>query len=255
MSQEEQRGKVDFDFTGRRYVVTGASSGIGRAIALRLASSGAAILAVARREAELRTLAQECPGQIEWAAVDVTDSASLATALEAFGAKGKIHGSVHAAGFAAFSPLRAFEKRQAEAMMAVSLWAGVELVRILSRKKYAAAGAAHLFLASVAAERGQIGLSAYGATKSAVVGAVRSLSRELARQGGRINALSPGWVDTSLTKGAQDYTLQHREVMEAAHPLGLGQEEYIVQPALFLLSDGAKWMTGANVVVDGGYSA
>lgn len=243
--------EVQFNFTGKRFVVTGASSGIGRQIAQELANAGADVLTIARRAGELEKLLNEYPERITVAPVDVTDMEAMEKSITAFVVdKGKIDGSVHAAGLLKFTPLRAFNFNEAKRMMDVNLWASIFLIQLVTKKKYAANSTAHVQFSSVSSQKGQIGLSAYSATKAAIEVAVRSLAKEVANRGHRINTISPGWVETNMTKD----TLVNEDV-SGDHLLGLGSVEDVAGLVLFLLSDRAKWITGTNYVVDGGYLA
>lgn len=243
--------EVQFDFTGKRFVVTGASSGMGRKIVQELAIAGADVLAIARRAGELEKLYNEYPERITAAPNDVTDMEAMEESIAAFVAdKGKIDGSVHAAGLLKFTPLRAFNLIEAKKMMDVSLWAGIRLLQLITKKIYAANTTAHVAFSSVNAHKGQKGLSAYSATKAAIEASVHVLAQEIADKGHRINSISPGIVRTDMTK---DIIINADLVSK--YLLGLGNAENVAGLVLFLLSDRAKWITGTNFVVDGGYLA
>lgn len=245
---------IKFEFIEKRFVVTGASSGIGNHIAHELAKSGAKVLAIARRENKLKELQEQYPDKIEIAAVDVTDFEKLKTALEDYSLKGKIDGSLHAAGINKFTPLRVFDWEVAEQIIKTSLYAGIELVRILSKKKFTADISSHILLSSVAANEGPMGFTAYSAAKSGLLGAIRPMAMELASKNIRVNAISPGWINTEMTKGIENYYPVGIDEIIKSHPLGIGTVEDVSNLALFLLSDESKWITGANIVIDGGYS-
>ena len=124
---------VKFDFTGENFVVTGASSGMGRQVALELAQSGAKVLGIARREDRLRELQAQFPSNVFVASLDVCNSEQMECAIQEFVAiNGKLHGGVHAAGINNFTPLKAYDKNLAHNIMDISFWAGVELVVFLS---------------------------------------------------------------------------------------------------------------------------
>ena len=117
---------VQFDFTGENFVVTGASSGMGRQVALELAQSGAKVLAIARREEKLHELQEQFSDNIFLAPLDVGDSEKMECAIRNFVApNGKLHGGVHAAGINNFTPLKSYEKKLAHDIMNTSFWAGV----------------------------------------------------------------------------------------------------------------------------------
>jgi NAD(P)-dependent dehydrogenase (short-subunit alcohol dehydrogenase family) len=246
---------VKFDFSDKRFVVTGASSGIGREIVKELVEAGAIVLAIARRAQNLQELQNEYPKNIIIAAIDVTDSEQLEIAITSFATDGKISGSVHAAGINQFTPLKMFRKSDAQKILDTNLFAGIELIKILSRKRISASDASHVQIASVSGIQGQAGLSAYSASKSAIIGVVRSLALELASQGIRLNAVSPGWTETDMARKIEEVYPNVVVDMKQKHPLGLGKTTDVAGVVLFLLSDRARWITGSNIVVDGGFLA
>lgn len=243
--------EVTFDFSGKKFIVTGASSGMGRQITRELALAGAEVLAIARRLPELKELQAEYPEHITIASVDVTDYNGVEKALSAFvQEKGKLHGSIHAAGILTFTPLRAFDEIQAKKMMDISFWAGINLLQVVTKKKYSVESTSHVQFSSVSAWKGQKGLSAYSATKGAAQAGMRSIAKEIAERGHRVNVVSPGWVNTDMTRD-----LLTNDTIAKEHLLGIGKPEDVSGMVLFLLSDRAQWITGADFVVDGGYLA
>ncbi len=239
---------VSFDFTGNNYLITGASSGIGRQIALDLAASGAKVLAVARREEELKKVQSEYPQNIFIAVADVCDKESVKSAMDSFiSDNGAFNGFVHAAGIYQFSPVKVFDKSQFTQMMDINFWSGFDIIQILGKKKYSVEGASFVMFSSVAAVEGEKGLLAYSATKAAVSSAVRSVAKEICGREQRINAVMPGRVETPMTEPYQNDDVDGKSLLGKAYP------DDISKPVMFLLSDGAKWITGTDFVVDGGY--
>lgn len=237
---------VAFDFRGQNFLVTGASSGIGRGTAKELLAAGAKVLGMARHFPEEDELAAAYPDLWVPMRVDVTDFSALAEAVDAFAEKhGKLHGSVHSAGAAALLPINVWNHERAKAIMDVNLWAAEALMKLLWKRKYHEPGFSHVFISSVSARRGQKGLSVYGASKAALESLVRTAARELAGKGQRVNSVCLGWIETGMTKDADN------EVPPS--PLGEGRVEDASGMILYLLSDRARWITGANFVIDGGY--
>ena len=245
---------IKFEFTGKRFVVTGATSGIGRKITSDLISTGAVILAIGRRSERLNELKELYKDKIVPAPIDVSNFEALKIAIENFAAEGKIHGSVHCAGINKFTPLRAFNWKDVEQIIRTSLYAGIELIRLISSKKITAEKGSHVLLASVAGVKGETGFTAYSAAKSAVIGAVKTMALELAIKDIRVNAVTPGWIATELTDSIDARYPGHLETIKLEHPLGVGSVEDVSNLVMFLLSDEAKWITGSNIVIDGGYS-
>lgn len=247
-------GQVAFDFSKERYVITGASSGMGRNVALALAAAGADILAVGRNGDRLHSLQQQNPEHITVASVDVCDTEEMEKAIAGFVEDhGKIHGAVHAAGIMALTPLRSQDEAQAKKIMDVSFWAGMSLLRLVTKAKYGERGTATVIFSSVCAESAEKGMFAYAATKAAINSGVRSAAKEIASKGHRVNSILPGWVISPMTEAASELT-EVKKIFDK-HPLGAGNPEDVIGMVLLLLSEQARWITGSNIVVDGGYLA
>lgn len=246
---------VTYNFTGNRYVVTGASSGMGRQVVLDLAAAGAEVLAIARNEERLAEVKSYFPDQIETAPLDVTDKQKMEEAIASFVKKhGKLNGAVHAAGIAMLTPLRFFDKQESEKLMDTNFWAGINLIQLASKAKYGEKKSSYILFSSVDANGSVKGQFVYSASKAALNAAVRSLAKELCAKGSRINTVMPGAVKTPMTiflgeKGVDWSKAGEHEL------LGVGSPEDVSSAVLFLLSDGARWITGTNMVVDGGYLA
>lgn len=246
--------QVKFDFSGENYVVTGASSGMGKQIALELANSGANVLAIARRSIALSELQSLYPQNITIGIVDVCDEDKLNDVIASFVAKmGKIHGAVHAAGISRLTPLRAFDEQEARKIMETSFWSGVKLLQICTKAKNVNKGASFVFFSSVRATRSDKGSFAYSASKAAIKIAVHSFAKELASKGIRVNSIAPGWVNTELT--AEQAELHNLEEVNRSHLLGIGEPDVVSGSVLFLLSDSSRWITGTELIIDGGYLA
>lgn len=246
--------QVSFDFTGKNVVVTGASGGIGQQIVRELTASGAHVLALARNIKSLESIQEACPANITIAACDVTIPAALEDSIHTFVSKqGKLHASVHVAGTIGLTPLKMYDPAEARCIMETNFWAGIELVRLATMNKYAEHGSAHVLFSSVSAYSGEKGLFAYSASKAALLTAVKSLSKEIAIKGHRIMSISPGWINTALSEklAAPD----NQDSMAKKHLLGYGQPQDVSGMVLFLLSDRARWITGTDFIVDGGFLA
>lgn len=245
---------VQFDFTGKNFVVVGASSGLGRQIALELAESGAHVLAVARNETRLEELANASP-LIHTAMLDVlTASADDWTVMfESFvHLHGKIHGGVYTAGITGVTPLKCYNKEMASAIFRTSFDGSVDFLHFATKKKLSEAGAAFVLFSSVASYEGTKGLLYYAGAKSAVRTAVCTIAKEIGKRGQRINSISPAWVETEMTDSYLESVGETQERIKTGI-LGVGKPEEVSGMTLFLLSSRAKWITGQDFVVDGGY--
>lgn len=225
-----------------KILVTGASRGIGRAIAERLLADGREVVLVARDAAALAAVASPHP-RAHVLPRDLTQDPDVVdAAAELLG--GTLDGIVHAAGIALHAPLASIRARDVEQMHRLHLLAPLEMARA-----FAARGAAGsiVHVASTLGMRPAAGRIAYSATKAALISLTRSLALELAPHGIRVNAVAPGVVSTDMVR---DLGL---EALRALHPLGLGAPEDVAGAVRYLLD--AAWTTGTILVVDGGLTA
>jgi len=248
------------DLSGKTVVVSGASSGIGKACAKEAAKLGAKLILLGRDEKRLQDLLSQL-GEKEHHSIahDITDYKGLQEKLEAFleASNSKVNGFVHAAGIYYIMPFALTKTQVFRDMYEVNVLAGLELIKVLSKKKYMPDnGVSYLFISSVMGIVGNHGLSSYCASKSAISSLIKSLALEYANKKVRVNAINPGSVETPmLQRSFEKMTATEVESIIAAHPLGLGKPEDISALACFLLSDRSRWISGSNIVIDGGYSA
>lgn len=246
--------QVTFNFTDCNFVVTGASSGMGKQVAIELAAAGAKVLAIARGKSALEILKAFYPKNIEIGVADVCDAEALSHIITEFVSKnGKISGAVHAAGITALTPLKAFDTKEAHKIMDISFWGAVNLLQICTKVKVSNKRASFLLFSSVRSHRTDKGLFSYAGAKAALQIAAKTFAKETANRQIRINTISPGWVNTSMTEGLEE--THNLDEVNQNSLLGIGNPEDVSGMVLFLLSDRAKWITGTDVVVDGGYLA
>ena len=247
------------DFDGQWIVVTGASSGLGRAVAVELARYGARLVLVGRDKGRLvETGARLGQAEHRVLALDLTRHDAITPEISQLRQEiGPIYGMCHAAGVVATRPLHATSVEVVQAQLDVNLLAGLELARAVCRRDVMTPeGGSLLFFSSVYGHVGMPGQIGYSATKGAVAAAVRAMAIELARRRIRVNCISPGLVFTEMTEQALgQLSAEHVEKIKAAHPLGSGQPEDVARAAVFLLAPGTRWITGADLSVDGGYTA
>lgn len=246
-------------FEGRWVVVTGASSGLGRAIAIELSRHGAGVVLVGRdRERLAQAAAQLGDAPHRVLELDLTQFEKVGPAVLALRDElGALYGLCHAAGIVETRPLASNSVELVRAQFDVNLFAGLELARAIGRRDVMLPeGGSLLFISSVYGRVGMPGQTGYCATKGAVAAAARALAIELARRKVRVNCISPGLVHTEMTRQSlSKLSAEHVQRLEAAHPLGTGQPEDVARAAVFLLAPGTRWITGADLVVDGGFTA
>lgn len=242
----------------KKLIVTGGASGIGLATSRRCLEEGAHVViadlpASAGTERAAR-LADLHPGRVRFIAADVTCTDSVESLFrEAQSAMGEIHGVFNNAGLAVSSPTVNLSDEDYLRVVEVNLHGVFRVARSALRAMFAQGHGAIVNCASVLGSSGRAGASAYCASKGGVLNLTRALAMEAAPRKVRVNAISPGYVDTPmLAVMPQD----RREALRKLHPLGrLGRDVEVANAALFLLSDEASFITGANLTVDGGYSA
>jgi NAD(P)-dependent dehydrogenase (short-subunit alcohol dehydrogenase family) len=238
------------DFTGRHIVITGASTGIGRATAERIARAGGTLTLIARREGVLAPLAQELGAG--FVAADVGDRPALIAALDrAVAERGPIDGLFLNAGTGgSFAPIAAYDHAAFDEVMRVNttsvFWAIAHALPAMTARGRGAI----LITGSLASARGMAGNVAYVASKHAVLGMARAVALEAAPFGVRCNCLLPGFIETPMLADVPD---SQRPAMAARVPQGrIGTAAEAANVAAFLLSDEASHVTAQDWAVDGG---
>jgi len=249
-----------FDLTGKRALVTGASRGIGRAIALAYAEAGAELALLSRDEQTLTEVATQAGTHGHRAVVipcDVTDQDAVTSAVErAISELGAIDVVVNNAGGTAF--MVPFEQMRLEGwdkVMRLNASSIVHVCKVIGPHLLERRSGSVINVASIAALGGTPTLAPYGASKAAALSLTRTLAMEWGHAGIRVNALCPGWTQTDLNANLWGDP-QVAESMVASVPLGRwGNAEEMAGPAVFLASDASSYMTGQALVVDGGMTA
>ena len=234
-----------FDFTGKKYLVTGASSGIGRSTAINLSRQGASVVLVARDEARLNETLQQMDGRghtiVSLDLARKEDLTELFTTAMNDGVK--LDGLVHCAGIATILPLALLERANMRECMDVNFYSFIELVRQASKKKFRAEMMNIVAISSIAALYPKKCQTIYAASKAALNAVVQTLALELANKHIRINCICPGAVDTKV----QSYVTELNPQM-----LGTLKPEQIACSVMYLLSEASSSMTGRCLFADGG---
>jgi len=247
------------DLKNKNIIVTGASSGIGRQCAITFSRLGANVILIARNEERLKETYNKLEkGSHLIISQDITEYDKLEDMVKnAVKEVGPISGFVHSAGIEMTLPLRSMQPSYYEEIFAINVIAGLELAKIISKKKYLDKnGASFVFISSIMGIIGNAALVGYSASKGALISAVKSMAIELARKNVKVNSVSPGYIETEMANKLFDkISEESKKEIANMHPLGLGRSEDIANACAFLVSDAARWITGTNLIVDGGYSA
>lgn len=243
-----------FSLKDRRILVTGASSGLGKAIALSCASMGAEIICTGRDPARLaQTLAElRSVSSHDHQAVqaDLTEGTGRDALIAAVG-KNPLNGVVHSAGISRLSPVRMMTEQHLREVHSINVEGPMLLTQALLKRNLVAADGSMVFIASIAAHIGVPGVAAYSGTKAALLAMVRCLAMELVKRRIRANCLSPALVETPLLEATASM-IGSLEQERGNYPLGFGKPEDVANAAVFLLSGASRWITGTTLIMDGG---
>jgi NAD(P)-dependent dehydrogenase (short-subunit alcohol dehydrogenase family) len=240
---------------GEVALVTGSTSGIGRAIALRFAAEGASVIVTGRDRARGEEVVRACDGRARFVARDLTDAAAPAELVDAaLGEFGSLTVLVNnAVGGAPDGPVAELADEQWRAILELDLIAVARLCRAALPSLRACGHGAIVNLSSRAASRASRGLAGYIAAKGALEALTRSIAVDEAPHGVRCNAISPGYVLNP--KRDAGITPADRARREAMHLLGLGAADDVAWAAVYLASRESRWLTGTVLPLDGGSSA
>lgn len=239
-----------FTLAGKRILVTGASSGIGRGIAIACSKMGATIVAAGRNSVELEKNLSQMSG--EGHSKMVCDLADISATREYVSALPSFDGIVHCAGIGQRVLCKQLSETDVDHVMDINFKAPILLQTELLKQKKVNKGASIVFIASIASWSPSIGNAVYSASKGAVISYASCLSLELAARKIRVNCISPAmvWTDLVLKDGIDEEQLKEDE---QKYPLKrYGTPEDIANLAIYMLSDASSWMTGSNVKISGG---
>ncbi|PTQ68464.1 SDR family NAD(P)-dependent oxidoreductase [Pseudomonas sp. GV071] len=253
----ENVGRSPFSLQGKRILVTGASSGIGREIAIWLSQQGAQLIITARDSERLNITfnALTGSGHVQ-ALIDFLDKSDVSSWLKSLTMSAALDGLVHAAGVQSPMPIRAMSLNHWETLMNTNVTSAFSLIKAFRQKGVCNPDSSVVLLSSVMAKVGQPALLGYCASKGAVESMVRAAALELARESIRINAVAPGVVKTEMAESlGQLVGTDSMNAIEQKHPLGIGTPLDVAYAVHYLLSAASRWVTGTSLVVDGGYLA
>jgi NAD(P)-dependent dehydrogenase (short-subunit alcohol dehydrogenase family) len=241
-----------FSLAGHTVLVTGASAGLGRQTAISVSQAGARVVITGRNAEKLAaTFSALTPGpEHVLAPADLTkaeERVRLAAELPA------LDGLVHCAGLTLLHPFKFNTERRYHEIYSINVEAPLFLTQHFSKVRKLNPAASIVFISSISPNVGTKGHSIYSGSKAAVQGISRVLAHELAPMKIRSNCVSPGMVKTEVAEGMSDQiTPELLAADEARYPLGYGTPEDVANAVIFFLAPASKWITGTNLIMDGG---
>lgn len=239
-----------FSLEGKTVLVTGASSGIGQATAIECAKMGAKVVITGRNVERLQETFDQLEGEdhIQIAA-DLNSEDEIAKLVEQCPV---LNGLVNNAGRGLSKPVSFLKMEDLQGVFQTNLFGVALLTKMLLKKKKIEKDASIVFTSSISSYMTAAGLSVYASSKAAVSAYMRTCAIELGTKGIRCNAILPGMVETKLINGGT-YTDEDKQTDLSYYPLGrYGRPEDIARAMVFLLSDASAWMTGVELIIDGG---
>ena len=238
-----------FSLASKSILVTGASSGIGRAISLSCAKAGALLVVNGRNEERLQeTLDIIGSRQHEKMVADVTDIEKLSELVKTLPS---FDGVVLCAGIGQTTPVQNVKFEKMEAVFRTNAFANIQLLQLLIKAKKINKGGSVVMISSIASHKPYFGNAVYSASKGALNSYAKVAAIELAGRGIRVNCIEPGLIVTDIVTNAGFDETQLAE-FEKTMPLGLGKTDDIANGCVYLLSDAARWVTGSTLIIDGG---
>lgn len=237
----------------KNILVTGASSGIGRQIAITASELGAKLTIIGRNVEKLNeTLSLLTGNDHKVYSIDFSDSTNLSTLLSE---SIPYDGVVFNAGVVEYLPVKFLNENKINSVFGINFDSNVVLSQKLIKSKLLKKAGSLVFVSSISSKLGVPGTAMYTASKAALSAFSKVLASELAPQGIRCNSVSPGIIKTAMTEQAVDVVSDEEiKKAEAEYPLGYGEPADVAGLIMYLLSDVSKWMTGSDLVIDGGFT-
>lgn len=244
-------------FKDKNYLISGATSGIGRHLTISLINQGAKVIAIGRSLAKFEEIKTEIDFKENLIILEKDLSANLSDLgpiiREYVKIHGKLNGCVLSAGVQKIKPLKATDEEFINEQFKINVNSSLILAKIFSDKRVCDKdNSSIVFISSIAASAGYKGLSTYSASKGAIISLAKTLAVELAPI--RVNSISPGFIKTPMNSDNNLYNEEYLNKLNNEYPLGIGSIKNITPLIEFLLSSSASWITGTNIPVDGGAS-
>ncbi|KZS41450.1 hypothetical protein AWE51_22365 [Aquimarina aggregata] len=246
-----------FSLKEKTIVVTGASSGIGKCTSIAISKAGGRVVLIGRNEDRLIETFNKLEGighsYYTFDLLNFSEIKSLVSRIVT--ENGKIDGLVNSAGVESTVPLKVLSYKNLEETFKINVFSGIELTKHFSNKKNFSSKGSIIFLSSVMGSLGEKGKIAYCGSKAAVKNMIKPLALELADKNIRVNSISPGLVMTEMTdKLFASISEQSSQDIINKHPLGIGTPNDVASLCIYLLSNSSRWVTGTDIIIDGGYS-
>lgn len=247
--------KQMIDLSEKKILVTGASRGIGRAVAVLLSQLGAQVVLVARDKEKIEeSMSLMEPGNHFAMIEDLCAFDRLGDLIKSCVQRDgiKISGMVHCAGVSNSTPLNRISYEKLDNEMKINFYAFIGLIKYLSKRANHTDGCSIVGISSAAAYRGEIGQTMYSATKASMDASVVTLAKELVNKGIRINSIRPGAIKTEMLEGWAKLKGVEVDELGKVQPLGMGLPEDVAQLAAFLLSPASRLITGESINIEAG---
>ena len=239
-----------FSLEGKTILVTGASSGIGQEVAIQCSKMGASLIITGRNEERLTETFNRLEGDSHiLVSADINNGKDRLRILDKIG---KIDGILHSAGILGTLPFKFVNSDKMEEIMKTNFFSPILLSKELVSSKKINKRASIVFISSLAARNSGRGNGLYAATKGAMNSIARVMALELSAQKIRVNCILPGMVSSGIEEKLDSISQHDFEVDRARYPLGYGELVDVAYTSIFLLSDASKWITGTEIVIDGG---
>ncbi|CDD97637.1 oxidoreductase short chain dehydrogenase/reductase family protein [Bacteroides intestinalis CAG:315] len=242
-----------FSLTGKTILITGASSGIGKAVAQQCAAVGANCIITARNEERLKQTLDSLEGNNHLMVIaDLSNNDAIENLVASLP---KLNGIVSCAGIVETKVLKFADESDLERLFQTNAFSSIRLIRSLVQGKKLEKEASIVMISSISGVRcGYLGGSIYGATKGALEGFTKAIALELAPRKIRVNTITPGMVESNLLNNSE-ISEEQLEIDKSRYPMKrYGKPEEVGYAAIYLLSDATKWMTGSSLLIDGGYT-
>lgn len=245
-----------FTLEGKNILVTGASSGIGKAIAIECSKMGASVIITGRNLQRLEqtlSLMDKKDSNHQMIVSDLSLVSSVTELVNTINVN--LDGIVHSAGFTIPKPFKFYDKKDLDSMMSVNFNAPFWLTQALLKKKKISKGASIVFISSISGVWvSYVAGSLYSATKGAINGVAKGLALELASKNIRVNCVNPGMINTAILDSGIISDEQLKEDAQKYPLKRYGKPEEVAYGVIYLLSDASSWTTGSNLLIDGGYT-